>query len=46
MHWFGGGLIVIINYGAGTATPEIEGNFLLLDNTDFLILDNTNLLLL
>jgi len=46
MNWYGGGLIIIINYVAGTSTPEIENNFLLLDNSDFLLLDGSNLLLL
>ena len=46
MNWWGSGLITIINYATGTATPAIENNFLLLDNSDFLLLDGSNLLLL
>jgi len=48
MNWFGGGLIIIINYaqGEGSITPPVENNFLLMDGTDLLLQnDGTNFLL-
>lgn len=45
MHWYGGGLITIINYSA-TAEVGPSNAFLLLEGPPFLLLDGTNFLLL